>query len=1048
MKNLYVDDQKQDFNNLFNSPSSLYRGTPFWAWNCKLDKDLLFRQIDCFEEMGLGGFHMHSRTGLATEYLGEDFSEMVRSCVDYAKEKNMLAWLYDEDRWPSGAAGGLVTKDVEYRARQLLFIPYTYDEYAEKHTENVYKDSAEQEKYIKLLARYSISLDQDGNLAEYKLLNDEETAENVWYLYRAIDATYTWFNNQTYIDTLNKKAIERFIEVTHEKYKDIVGDEFSKTVPAIFTDEPQVPRKSTLSFAKGKQVIKQPFTDEFPVSYKAEYNEDFFETFPEIVWNLPNNKYSIARYRFHEHIAELFASAFADTIGEWCEENNIRLTGHMMEEPSLTSQTSAIGDAMRSYRSFQLPGIDMLCDHREYTTAKQAQSASRQYGCGGVLSELYGVTNWDFDFTGHKNQGDWQAALGVTVRVPHLAWVSMQGEAKRDYPASISYQSPWYKKYSYVEDHFARVNVAMTRGKADVKVGVIHPIESFWLDFGPNDQTAQKKEEAEYYFSTLCQWLLFGLIDFDYISESLLPDQNSNISNNKFQVGEMKYDVLIVPPMKTMRESTLTRLQKFRECGGKIIFAGDVAKMIDVHCDNSLVELSEQCTKAPFAKSSILSELNDSRDINILDSNGVQPKTFLYQMREVDENNKFIFICNTEKDSGIVPMSHAFGFTGTVFINGEWQISIMNTSTGEISPIEGKIESGTTSFSTCFYPTEHMLLKLEKSNQCCGTKLPTKILNTDEQEELTLGRLNEVCKVSFDEPNALLLDFAECTINGDKIDGKKEILRLDNIIRDKRGLKPTRGHIAQPWTEPVDEIIYAQVELKYIFNSDIIVKNPKLAIETPEIMTIFLNGEQVNSDITGYWVDESIKTLELPDIQKGENILTLKVDYQVRTQLERCYILGEFGVEVENENLKIVKQPIDLSFGSITEKQLPFYTGNISYFTSFETDEEINHEVILPYYNGAMVEVICDGKIMGAIISAPYKVQLGKLAVGTHKLELKLYGNRFNTFGSVHGTKQFAWNGGPDNWRPTADNWTDNYNLRPLGIMLAPRIQRKAITNY
>ena len=79
-----------------------------------------------------------------------------------------------------------------------------------------------------------------------------------------------------------------------------------------------------------------------------------------------------------------------------------------------------------------------------------------------MLSELYGVTNWDFDFRGHKLQGDWQAALGVTVRVPHLTWTSMAGEAKRDYPASIGSQSPWYREYSYLEDHFARVTTAMT----------------------------------------------------------------------------------------------------------------------------------------------------------------------------------------------------------------------------------------------------------------------------------------------------------------------------------------------------------------------------------------------------------------------------------------------------------------------------------------------------------------------------------------------------------------------------------------------------------
>ena len=72
----------------------------------------------------------------------------------------------------------------------------------------------------------------------------------------------------------------------------------------------------------------------------------------------------------------------------------------------------------------------MLCDWVELSTVKQAASASRQYGCGGVLCELDGVTDWDFNFSGHKGHGDWQAALGVTVRVPHLAWLSMAGEAK------------------------------------------------------------------------------------------------------------------------------------------------------------------------------------------------------------------------------------------------------------------------------------------------------------------------------------------------------------------------------------------------------------------------------------------------------------------------------------------------------------------------------------------------------------------------------------------------------------------------------------------
>ena len=106
---------------LFKNPTSEYRCTPFWAWNCKLDDGLLHREIDSMKEMGMGGFHIHSRTGMATPYLTDEFMDRVKGCVEKAKKENMLAWLYDEDRWPSGAAGGLVTKDYRYRARHLCF---------------------------------------------------------------------------------------------------------------------------------------------------------------------------------------------------------------------------------------------------------------------------------------------------------------------------------------------------------------------------------------------------------------------------------------------------------------------------------------------------------------------------------------------------------------------------------------------------------------------------------------------------------------------------------------------------------------------------------------------------------------------------------------------------------------------------------------------------------------------------------------------------------------------------------------------------------------
>lgn len=108
--------------NLLNevkSPSIEFRGVPFWAWNGTIDEEEIRTQIRDFKKMGLGGFFMHSRVGLNTEYLGEKWFKCILAGIDEAKKQGLKAWLYDEDRWPSGAAGGLVTQNHKFRARQL-----------------------------------------------------------------------------------------------------------------------------------------------------------------------------------------------------------------------------------------------------------------------------------------------------------------------------------------------------------------------------------------------------------------------------------------------------------------------------------------------------------------------------------------------------------------------------------------------------------------------------------------------------------------------------------------------------------------------------------------------------------------------------------------------------------------------------------------------------------------------------------------------------------------------------------------------------------------
>lgn len=1020
---------EKDFDQAFARPDSRFRGAPFWAWNCKLDSERMTRQIEYFKEMGLGGFHMHCRTGLDTPYMSPEYLRVVKDCVEKAKKEGMYAWLYDEDRWPSGAAGGLVTKDPAYRARYLVFCPWKQEDMPPSHqTHGSSMGHLAQQGNGVWMAAYEVTL-KDGVMVSYRRLSEnEEPSEGgqAWYVYEEIAPDSGWFNDQAYLDTLNPKAVARFIEETHEKYEEAVGEEFGKTVPAIFTDEPQFAHKTTLGFAEEKKCCILPYTDDFPDTYKAQYGEDFWASFPEIFWELPEEKVSVARYRFHDHVAQRFAEAFADSLGNWCGEHHLMLTGHMMAEATLSSQTRALGEAMRSYRSFQQPGIDMLCDKREYSTAKQAQSAVHQYGRGGMTSELYGVTNWDFDFRGHKLQGDWQAALGVTLRVHHLAWASMAGEAKRDYPASIFYQSPWYKRYPYIEDHFARVNMALTEGKPEVRIGVIHPVESMWLCWGPQEQTAAAQAQLEEQFDETIRWLLLGQLDFDFIAESLLPQLYGGVSEQRFRVGQMAYDAILVPGCVTLRHGTLERLEEFHKAGGKLIFMGEAARFVDAVPSREVRDLAEGCRRIRFSQTELTEALEDVRTVDIRTENGSRADRYLYQMRDT-ETGKWLFIAQAfPAENPDIPRSR----TLTVRVPGIYEAQLYDTLTGAHCDLAVEHRHGDTVLRRVMADHDSLLLRLTPGAEEKRTESPAR-----EKEYIRVQKCAERMPVTLSEPNVLLLDMAEASLDNEEWAEKEEVLRVDNILRKRLGFPLKVEAFAQPWTRRKEEARHT-LSLRYTVESEIEAEGVKLAIEAPEDLTISWNGEEIGTAPDGFYTDQDIKTLPLGKVRRGVNTLVVEMPYKVETNVEWCYLLGDFGVRVEGGHAVITEPVRNLYFGDWTAQGLPFYGGNVTYHMPV-TGNGKECVIQVPKYRAPLLSVGVDGKEAEVLAFSPYRLSLGNLE-GEHTVDITAYGSRVNSFGAVHLCDEKVTWFGPMAWRSEGEAWSYEYQLRRAGVLAAP----------
>ncbi|MCH5211239.1 MAG: hypothetical protein J1F01_09795 [Oscillospiraceae bacterium] len=1016
----FKNSEKLDME-LFKSPTSQYRGVPFWSWNCKLEKNELLRQIECLRQMGFGGFNMHARSGLDTEYLGDEFMELVADCAKYAQERNMLAWLYDEDRYPSGAAGGYVTKKIENRQKYILFT--TTD-----------CKSVSKEEYLKtgiphLVACFDIVLGEDKTLKSYKIIDRDDTPQGVkWYVFECMSDKSGWYNNQTYVDMMDENAICDFIDTTHEKYKKVVGDKFGNTVPAIFTDEPQIKIKGQKKFSDDLSDVILPWTYDFADTFSECHGYDITERLPEIIWELPDHKPSAARYHYHDHVCERFARAFSDQCGEWCKRNSLYFSGHVMAEENLHSQTSALGEAMRLYRSFTIPGIDILCDNVELATAKQAQSVAHQYGREGVLSELYGVTGWDFDFRGHKFQGDWQAALGVTVRAPHLSWVTMKGCAKRDYPASINYQSPWYKEYPYIEDHFARLNTILTKGKPMVKVGVIHPIESFWLSFGPRDLTAAVCDEMEENFNALINRLLFGMVDFDFISESLMLSLYEKTDNASLKLGKMNYDAVIVPNLRTIRRSTLDILNQFRENGGKVIFIGNCPDCVDALACGDAKELFEKSVSVPTASPSLLEELKEERFVSVYGESGKMTDNLIHTLRD-DNGEKYLFLARAKKDINpdiIKPQRIK------IVINGMYTPVMLDTLSGDIKEIEYKTTYGETVIYYTLYNSDSLLIKLTQTEAHSSFKR-----NEEKPHVTNVIDFKDIVEFERDEPNVAVLDIAEYSLDGKMYEPKEEILRIDKKIREKYNFPLANGEDIQPWAMEKEEITNFPY-LRFTFESEF---EAECMLCFEELSETVLNGEEVRIEKQGWYTDKQLFTMRLPKLKNGMNELIVRVPIGKSVSIENFLLLGDFDVHVCGCNITIKEPRRKIAFGSIVNQGMPFYGGNITYKTKINLQSESDIRLRVNHYRGALVRVSVDGKDFGELAFAPYEKEIKNLSAGEHTIEFKLFGTRVNTFSALHNCNRSEKWKGPSFWYSENDAWSYEYCLNETGILSSPVIE-------
>ncbi|MHB1653857.1 MAG: glycosyl hydrolase [Desulfitobacteriaceae bacterium] len=1009
------------------NPAKEYRGVPFWSWNDELKPDELRRQINEMDKSGLGGYFMHSRPGLKTQYMGEEWMECIEASVDEGKKTGMYSWLYDEFGWPSGFAGGIVTgKGEKYQQKWMECEEAGYDYTTQKGI---------------TLGFYVL----DEDLKVCKRLNTFNEAKEYIGKKKVVHIFYNI--NPYYFDILDKEVVREFINSTYEPYYERFKENFGKEIPGIFTDEPQYHRRCV------------PWSYVLETEFKNSNGYELVDKLPCLYYKLEG--YEKVRYDFWKTVNRLYTTAFAKQIGEWCEEHNCSLTGHLMYEDSLTLQMTATAGVMPSYEYMQLPGIDWL-DRRigeDPITVKQVSSVIHQLDKKFFISEMFGCSGWNVSFEELKWIAEWQYVLGVNLMCQHLESYSLKGARKRDYPPSLFYQQSWWKDYNLFNDYFARLGVALTEGTHKANVLVIHPIRSAWIVY--NNLDKRETDELNKPLQDVSTYLLNMHMDFDYGDEGLIQKYGS-VDSKKLIVGSCKYDVVVLPSVLNLDCSTVNLINEFVDNGGKVIAVGKLPVYCEGMKDSMLEELNKKVILIENNKESLKREIVTYIELSLTIQNneGEDIKSIYYQQRETDEE-QILFMVNTSQEE-------RYEAVVTVKCPGRPYMLILETGNRvEIDNVEYQEDKARMKFT--FEPMQSYLVIIDKSEK--NTAVIEK--NGYTQEETI--EMKDEWTANMEDHNALTLDYCQISVDGGEwSEWMPAIVAQEKLLFMGKKVK---------------------VGVKYKFDVDLdLSQNKEMAvvIEEAEMFDfIEVNGSRIKYKDEGYWIDISFKKVDIkPYIHAGVNYINMERDFYCKSkpreifieslgprraeintevnkltfdvEIESIYIIGDFGVKslsgytdaprkaqfTDGPFVIVEKTEKVLSSKSLVEQGMVFYQGRVMLEQDIDLkDIEEGHKIYVELENPRSVisKVHANGNMVDVLCWRPFKVDITSyLKKGTNKIGIELYNSNRNLLGPHHHVVGEKYACRPFNFttRPAfveseteeTDIWRDRYSFVQFGL--------------
>ncbi|MHB9105477.1 MAG: glycosyl hydrolase [Armatimonadota bacterium] len=584
--------------------------------NHRLRNDEIAWQMDEFARGGYQGVFAHARPGLLTPFLSEAWWEAIDAMLDGCRKNGTEFWIWDEDYFPSGLAGGrVVWEDPGLISRQLVFssarvsggqievdfdpgmllrayaYPMQGDGYGEPIDVTAWCGTRRQEetwaKSIVKHSAYSPMIDKVGHPHWRTWLEDNRFAL-MWMPEQAGDYLIVGVlqrkTDGEHPDLLRPEGIRRFIEMCYEPYYARYKDDFGTLIKGAFTDEP----------SPGAWYF--PWTANFSAEFLADHGYDLLPWLAHIGLDIDERTPLIRHhYRLTQH--RLQEKYYIRQLADWCRAHGILFTGHLTRTEWLSLVSTWWPNELRMYRGMDIPYADPLGasvawpDAAAYSTGlKVVSSAAHLFGKAQAGTDAVAVIGDEAGLRDLKYQFDFQIALGINIFVVHGLSYSLDGPRQDEVPPSIFYQHTEWKYMRHVLDHVRETCDTLTGGEHLCETALLYPSTSLAAQIRDKRFDNYNLPDEETYHRFV-EHLLSRQREFDLIDEVTLRESTDAVGT--LNTPET-YRTIILPYLRFIDEETAEALLRYAKAGGRVIAIGSMPKALSHDVNNPQREWADR----------------------------------------------------------------------------------------------------------------------------------------------------------------------------------------------------------------------------------------------------------------------------------------------------------------------------------------------------------------------------------------------------------------------------------------------------------------------